>query len=273
MMPGDSRTASGDVVDRPLVQARVQLWSCGGGRQSAGIAALIVEGKLPKPDHACMVALEWEFREVWPYVNRYIRPALQTLGVPFTAIPRAKYATRELWGGADGRTLLLPAHTNQSGEASKLNEFCSGEWKREVALRWAAEQGGWKARGVDNWVGISADEKGRRRGARRQWFKPVYPLLDWNRATVHECLAAVDRQGWPSPPRSRCRHCPNQSDREWAELTPEEFEAAAQMEDDFRAIDEHAFLHKQLIPLRLVKLDVTDDNGGLFGGCTSGACY
>lgn len=252
---------------------RVQLWSCGGGRQSAGIAALIVEGKLPRPDHACMVALEWEVRSVWPYVNRYIRPALADLGVPFTAIPRARYATRDFWGGRDGRSILLPVYSNQSGEASKLTEYCSGEWKREVALRWAAEQDGWKARGVVNWVGISADEKNRRRGPRRRWFQPSYPLLDVRRATVSECLAAVERVGWPEPPRSRCRHCPNQSDREWAELTPEEFEEACRLEDELRLIDRHAFFHKQLIPLRDVTLDVTDDNGGLFGGCTSGACY
>ena len=62
---------------------RVQLWSCGGGRQSAGIAALIVQGRLPHPDHVVMVALEWEIRSVWPYVNAYIRPALRKLGIPF----------------------------------------------------------------------------------------------------------------------------------------------------------------------------------------------
>lgn len=160
------------------MKERVQLWSCGGGRQSAGIAALIVEGKLPKPDHVCMVALEWEVRAVWPYVNAYIRPALAYLGIPFTAIPRRGYATKGFWGGADGKTILLPAHTNQSGARSKLPEFCSGEWKREVALRWASEQDGWKARGVDSWVGISADESRRRRGPKRKWFQPVYPLLD-----------------------------------------------------------------------------------------------
>jgi hypothetical protein len=252
---------------------RIQLWSCGGGRQSAGIAALIVLGKLPKPDHAAMVALEWEFRQVWPYVNRYIRPALQALGVPFTAIPRATYATREVWGGADGKTLLLPAHTNQSGQASKLPEFCSGEWKREVVLRWAAEQDGWKDRGVDNWVGISFEERHRRRAARRQWLKPVYPLLDMRPSTVSACLAAVETVGWPPPPRSRCSHCPNQSDAEWAELTPAEWNAACALEDDVRQIDPHAFFHKQLIPLREVTLDRTDDNGGLFGGCSAGTCY
>jgi hypothetical protein len=256
-----------------MSQARVQLWSCGGGRQSAGIAALIVEGQLPRPDHVAMVALEREFRHVWPYVNRYIRPAMTALGVPFTAIPRVKYSTTGLWDGADGATLLLPAYSNFSGEPSKLSEFCSGKWKRDVMTRWAAEQPTWKERGVDNWVGISWNERERRRGARRNWFKPVYPLLDMRTTDVSGCLAAVARVGWPPPPRSRCSFCPNQSDAEWLELTADEFEAACRTDDEIRTIDQHAFLHKKLIPLRLVTLDVQDDNGGLFGGCTSGACY
>lgn len=256
-----------------MAVSRVQLWSCGGGRQSAGIAALIVGGQLPKPDHVAMVALEREYRAVWPYVNRYIRPALQALGVAFTAIPRAKYATKDIWGGADGQSLLLPAHSNFSGKPSKLPEYCSGEWKREVMIRWASEQADWKTRGVDNWVGISWEERERRRGQRRKWLRPVYPLLDMRPTTVSGCLAAVKAIGWPEPPRSRCSFCPNQSDAEWLELTAEEFEAACVTEDEIRAIDPHAFFHKQLIPLRDVMLNPKDDNGGLFGGCSAGTCY
>lgn len=250
---------------------RVELWSCGGGRQSAGIAALMTLGELPCPDHACMVALEWEVRSVWPYVNTYIRPALAKLGVPFTVVPRKKYATKGFWGGLEGTTILLPAYTNQSGEPSKLSEFCSGEWKREVALRWAAtEHPDWKERGVNNWVGISLDERQRRRGPKRQWLVPTYPLLDVRPTRVNGCLAAVERVGWPPPLRSRCYHCPNQSDAEWAELTPEEFEKACKLDDEIRTVDPHAFLHKKMIPLRMVTLDPKDDNGGLFGGCSSG---
>lgn len=253
--------------------ARVQLWSCGGGRQSAGIAALIVEGKLPKPDHVCMVALEWEVRSVWPYVNRYIRPALASLGVPFTAVRRIDYDEYGFFGGAAGNSPLIPVYTNQSGQPAKLPEFCSGKWKRDVIVRWAAEQADWKARGVDNWIGISADESQRRRGPRRKWFQVVYPLLDWRRSTVAECRTAVERVGWPEPPRSRCHHCPNQADREWAELTPAEWELACRTDEAIRLVDPHAYLHKKLIPLRQVALDVADDNGGLFGGCSVGMCF
>lgn len=254
-------------------EPRIQLWSCGGGRQSAGIAALIAQGRLPRPDHVSMVAIEWEVRTVWPYVNTYIKPAMEALGIPFTAIPRRKYATNGFFGGAEGDSVLLPVYTNRSGQSSKLPEFCSGEWKREVVSRWAGLQPDWKARGVDSWVGITWEERHRRRGSRRKWIQPTYPLLDVLPMHISGCLAAVDAMGWPPPPRSRCRHCPNQSDAEWSELTPEEWEAVCGLDDEIRETDPHAYLHKQLIPLRDVKLNPANDNGGLFGGCSAGTCY
>lgn len=251
---------------------RLVLWSCGGGRQSAGIAALIVEGKLPRPDHVVMAALEWERKETFAYVTAHIRPAMRSLGVPFTFASRKKYATKDFLGGSDGASVLLPCYTDQSGKQSKLPEWCSGEWKREVVLRWAAEHPGWKGQGVDNWVGISLDERHRRRAPRRQWLQLVYPLLDVYPTGVAGCLEAVRRVGWPEPPRSRCYHCPNQSDAEWAELTPEEWELACKRDEWLRTIDPHAYLHRSLIPLRQVQLQPETD--GLFsGGCSAGTCF
>ncbi len=252
---------------------RVQLWSCGGGRQSAGIAALIVQGRLPHPDAVCMVDTNREKATTFAYVNAYVRPAIEALGIPFTVIDRSKYAKRDLWSGADGKSFLPPAYTNQSGEMSKLPEFCSQEWKRYVVLRWANEQPGWKERGVDCWIGISAEESRRRRAPRMQWFQQTYPLLDVVTMHVSALLAAVEAVGWPEPPRSSCWMCPNMADAEWAELPPDEWEMACRVDEDIRKVDPHAFLHKQLIPLRQVKLN-PKESGGLFsGGCTSGMCY
>lgn len=251
---------------------RVVLWSCGGGRQSAGIAALIVQGRLPPPDHVAMVAIEWEFRKVWPYVNRYVRPALERLGIPFTAIPRKQYATVDFWSGEDGDSVTIPAYSNQSGAQSKLPEYCSNEWKQRVVMRWASEQAGWKGRGVNCWVGISLDEKRRRRAPSHKWFQPIYPLLDILPSHTSGCYQAVEQVGWPEPPRSRCSHCPNQGDAEWAELSPEEWEAACKLDEEIRQTDPHAYLHRSLIPLRQVTLK--PEAGGLFtGGCSSGMCY
>lgn len=254
--------------------SRVQLWSCGGGRQSAGIAALIVQGRLPKPDHVCMVALEWEKRTTFAYVNAFIRPAMRGLGIPFTYVSRKQYATKGLWGGSDGKSLLLPAYTDQSGSPAKMDEFCSGEWKRECVKRWAAEQCGWKEQGVDSWTGISWEERRRRRSPRQLWLQPVYPLLDMLPRPMHvsALLQCIEEVGWPAPPRSRCTHCPNQSDAEWSELTPEEFEAVCVLEDEWRKVDTHAFAHRSCIPLRMVELKPETDSG-MFGGCQAGMCF
>lgn len=254
---------------------RVQLWACGGGRQSAGICALMVLGRLRLPDFAYMVAIEWEIGTTWKYVNKHIRPALSKLGVPFSMIPRKKYATVDFFGGEDGKTPLLPGFTNQSGNAGKLSEWCSGEWKRDVATRWAAEHSGFKDRGCDVWIGISTDESDRRRAARRKWIQPVYPLLDWfpKQMGVSACLAAVEEVGWPEPPRSRCRHCPNQEDDEWLELPPDEFEMACATEDEMRQTDPHFFLHKSMVPLREVKFKPSGKLNLFSGGCSSGMCF
>src|SRR5690349_21702441 len=131
---------------------RIQLWSCGGGRQSAGLAALMLEGAMRLPDVACMVAIEWEVASTFAYMRKYIRPAMKKLGVPFTMIPRNKYATKDFIGGAEDTSILLPIYSDQSGQMSKLPEYCSGEWKREVIIRWASEQAGWKEHGVDMWM-------------------------------------------------------------------------------------------------------------------------
>ena len=144
---------------------RIELWACGGGRQSAGIAALIKQERLPKPDHACMVRLEWEADTTWPYVDRYIRPALADAGVPFTVIERTQYATVGLWSNEGKDHLLVPAYSDLSGKMSKLPEFCSDKWKRQVSIRWAAEQPGWKDRGVNVWLGITFEERHRRQGS------------------------------------------------------------------------------------------------------------
>lgn len=123
-----------------ILSERIQLWSCGGGRQSAGIAALILQERLPRPDHVVMTDTNREKSTTWQYMDAYIRPAMESIGVPFTLIDRSKYATKDLFGGADGDSVLLPVYTNQSGSKSKLPEYCSGEWKRDVVIRWAAEQ-------------------------------------------------------------------------------------------------------------------------------------
>ncbi|RTR51879.1 hypothetical protein, partial [Pseudomonas aeruginosa] len=64
-----------------MTQARTQLWSSGGGVQSAAIAALIVQGRIAPPDLAIIVDTEREQSTTWDYMDQVIQPALAGVGV------------------------------------------------------------------------------------------------------------------------------------------------------------------------------------------------
>ncbi len=113
----------------------------------------------------------------------------------------------------------------------------------------------------------------RRRAARKLWIAPVYPLLDVLPMDVAGCLAAVERIGWPEPPRSRCHFCPNQSDGEWSQLTPEEWQQACDLDEAVRAVDPNVYLHRSLTPLRMVTLKPQDERDLFTGGCAAGMCF
>lgn len=247
---------------------RTQIWSSGGGTQSAAIAALIVQGKL-RPDIAVIVDTEREQSTTWTYMDEVITPALATVGFALTRIPKNTYATVDLYGGADGETLLLPVFTNQSGEIGKLPTYCSNEWKTRVARRWAVAQG---YADVDMWLGISVDEMRRWSPSKGKW-QSRYPLIElaMNRG---DCEVIVQRMGWPKPPRSSCWMCPNHTQTEWRDIRdnkPADWQKAIQFDRQIRLKDPAAYLHGDCVPLEEANLD--DANGSLFEHCDSGLCF
>jgi hypothetical protein len=66
--------------------SRTQLWASGGGVQSAAIAALIVTGKVAKPDFAVIVDTEREQSTTWQYMDSVIAPALASVGVTLNRV-------------------------------------------------------------------------------------------------------------------------------------------------------------------------------------------
>jgi len=257
---------------------RLQLWSCGLGRQSVLMLGLIKRGDLPRPDHVCTVDTNRERSSSWQYLEQVFRPELAAMGIPFTVIDRAKYATNDLYAGADGDTLLIPAFTTESefGGEGKYPEYCSWKWKREVVMRWADEQPGWKQRGVTCWLGITTEEKHRRHGTRKLWFAPSFPLLDVCPSHVSRAYELAEEFGWPEPPRSCCWMCPNMHNREWRDERdnwPDDFAKACDLDDEIRKVDPHAFVHSSRVPLRMADLGKPDAPGLFGGGCSSGMCY
>lgn len=250
---------------------RTQAWSNGGGTQSTAIAALIVRGRLPKPDIAVMVNTERENGNTFPYFHQYVRPALADVGVEVCIVNKSEFATVDLTS-KNGKHLLIPAFTTQSGKIGKLSNFCSGEWKRDVIARWLREQG---VKQCDQWIGFSLDEMRRVKEDRRQWARSLYPLIElrMNRAA---CVRVVKEMGWPDPPRSSCWMCPNKLREEWIEMKrdrPEDFVKAVEFDREIRKTDPHVWLHESGIPLDEVEFDLWESSLMSEPGCNSGMCF
>lgn len=256
-----------------------QVWSCGGGTQSCATGVLICQGRLPKPDLSVISDTGRENPATWQYLDSVLRPNLAKVGVELIRISKDEWATprgRQIF--ATSGQLMLPAYTNQSGEASKLSAFCSAAWKQEVIDRWISLNRGIVRSEFVKWIGFSRDEARRiiRMQQGEEWAKGLiwFPLVQGVPLTRHESIKLVENAGWPKPPRSRCWMCPNQSDMEWSEIKadyPELFEKACAMDEEIRLTDPHAFLHASVKPLRSADLNPKDD---LFSaGCASGECF
>ena len=259
---------------------RTQIWSSGGGTQSTAIAALIVMGRLPKPDLAVIADTEREMSSTWDYLERYVQPALDSVGVTLHRVKKSQYATKDLYGGKDGDTLLIPAFTDMGDCPGKLPGYCSGEWKREVIRRWATQVHGVKSANL--WIGYTIDEMGRAKRnsksprSQGKW-RPIYPLINLN-LTRGDCIELVEREmGWPRPKSSSCWMCPNHNMREWREVraSPEDWRLAVQFDGHIRQRDPHVWLTAECVPL--VEADLSDKQEVMFGRdrgeCTSGLCF
>lgn len=238
------------------------VWSCGGGTQSAAIAAMIVRGELRPPAVSVIVDTEREKSTTWAYYEETLRPALTTAGVDLVRLPKSQFATVDLY--AHNGDLLLPVFTAPKG---KLPTYCSNEWKRRVLQRYVRSLG---IKRCNLWLGMSTDEMRRVRPSSERWANHWYPLIEHGRRRA-DCVAYVVSMSWPTPPRSSCWMCPNMRADEWAELSIEDREKAVDLERMIRQRDSGLYLHSSRVALDCVPVEGVD--GSDFEGCASGMCF
>lgn len=244
------------------------VWSYGGGTQTAAIAVLILQGKLPRPDLVVMADTGREISSTWDYLRDVVQPALDGIGLTID-IAGHDLSNHDLWNSDD--YLLIPAFTSQA-DGGKLPTYCSNEWKQRVIRRHLRNQG---VNDCDVWLGMSTDEIERIKPSGAKWYRHAYPLIDLVPTSRVNCAALVVSFGWPAPPKSRCWMCPNQSPRMWADMRrelPDEFAKAVAFEEEIQERDQHLWLHRSMIPLTDA-VDITDQQPSLFDGCDSGYCF
>lgn len=243
----------------------------GGGRQTAAICVAIKRGLLPRPERVVMADTGRESSATWAYLRDHMGPYLARIGLRVEIAPHS-LATKDLYGGEDGTTLLIPAWT----ETSKLSAWCSGEWKREVVHRYLTAQG---VRDRIHWLGYSLDEMRRMHAPRVSFVEHGFPLIDPLRWRVSKCEEVVAEEGLPPAPKSACWCCPHWKRHQWKEMRdnrPADFAKACILDGEIRANDGRGgvYLYEGRVPLALADLDTPErEEPNLFTACESGHCW
>lgn len=241
------------------------VWSNGGGTQSAAIAVLIIQGKIPKPDVAVIADTGRESSETWYYLRNVTEPALNKAGVEMVQVD--KFKSVDLWGGKKGDTVLMPMFTSSGGQVPK---YCSTEWKTRQVDRYCTSI---DVKNGTMWLGFSSDELNRVKTQKKKsrWFYD-YPLIN-QRITRNDCYSIVSDFGWPTPPRSSCYCCPYRSDKEWLhqrDNEPNDHAQAIKLEREIQKKDPDLFFHRSGQPLDTV--DFNESQQDLLP-CDSGHCF
>lgn len=228
----------------------INILSYGGGRQTVAMLVLVAKGVLPRPDRIVTADTSREVGTTWSYLNEHVQPFLANYGMAVEVAPHS-LATVDVY--AHNGDLLLPAYT----ESGKLPTYCSNEWKGRVVQRYLRAEGITKAM---QWIGFAFDE-------RKRWNKEEtagpwqqrFPLVELMIRTV-DCPAIIRSAGLPVPFKSRCWNCPHQTNEEWRELPPDEFEKACLLDEEVRENDTHGgvWLHESRVPLRVADLSAPD---------------
>lgn len=259
----------------------VEVFSSGGGTQSTAIAALIIQGRLPKPDYIVIADTGRETETTWSYLDAVVRPALADIGLTVHRIGpewQSMPAHEKNWLTHNGNTVLIPGWSNvNDGKVGKLPGFCSAKWKVKVVDRWLSKECSITRSKYRKWIGFSLDEYRRatRIMAGEEGQKDLIrlPLVNDVPLRRNEAIQLVKDMGWPEPPRSRCWMCPNQGNEEWLDLKlnhHDEFAEAVKFEQEVQARDCFLWLHKAGTPLDTVPLGESCETPDY---CSNGMCF
>jgi hypothetical protein len=266
---------------------KIQVFSSGGGTQSAAIAALIIQGRLPKPDFVVIADTGRERQTTWDYLDSVIRPGLKKVGLEVHRIGpewQSIPAHGKNWKSHNNATIILPGYTSQTGSTGKFSGFCSARWKQETRDRYLSKQLGLTRSMFRSWIGFSVDEPRRylrmMNGEEYKKGQLWFPLVEGVRLRRFESIDVVKKMGWPEPPRSACYMCPNQGDDEWIDLkanSPQEFQMAVELERQVRQEDRFFWFHPSCVPLDQVDFTKPTESSQieLFNRreCSSGVCF
>lgn len=280
-------------LSAPLEAPTLRIISHGGGTQTVALCLMAARGDIgPMPDAAIFADtgdeadyVYWwlgHIRPMLPFpliVVRADRPSLGDYQVENTRLPK------------EGRS-FVPFYTLDGDKKGMLPKQCNSDWKKRVVRREAKRllrdkiglaptQRFPEDAVIEQWIGISTDEKERTRISDERVIHNRYPLIELNMSRG-DCIEWGRVRQYPRFPRSSCIWCPfrtNEEHRDLLEHEPHNFERACVFDELIRVphigFEGTAYVHRDRVPLRQADLSTPEDLGqGLLGFIEecSGSC-
>lgn len=246
----------------------LRVLSLGAGVQSSTLALMMARGEIEPAQHAIFADTQWEPGAVYRWLD-WLTPQLPfpvhrvTQGSLRDAVLRNSNAT-------GGRFASVPWF--MPGGMGRRQ--CTREYKLDPLRRKMRELVGKKGQ-VEVCIGISVDEAHRMKPSRNQWQRHTWPLIDL-RMTRADCLAWMDRMGYPTPPKSSCLGCPYHSDTQWQEIkaVPAEWADVVAVDQAIRffpKMRKPQFMHRSCKAIDEVQF-TNEAQADLFGNECEGMC-
>jgi hypothetical protein len=234
----------------------------GAGVQSSTLLLMACEGEL-QIDAAIFADTQWEPAGVYEWLD-FLDAKATAAGIPLHRVTHG--SIREITLSPAGkRSASLPLYVKQpGGKLGMGRRQCTKEYKLRPIQRLVVSWGATAKHPVDMAIGISLDEIRRMRDSRVKYVRNVYPLIDL-RMTRGDCLAWLQRHGYPEPQKSACIGCPYRRNTEWRNLTPAEMADAidfdTRIRDHNHKMTGQQFVHRSFIPLADVDLRSEQERG------------
>lgn len=220
----------------------VRVFSFGGGVQSTAVAVLAARGEISIDCFIfANVGEDSENPETLRYIREVTRPYLLKHNLNFIEVQKRGQTLRETVMNPERRSVVIPAFRRTERATSIQRRNCTQDWKIEPVTRWIAKH--YSGQHVQVGMGISVDEFNRVRdrhwhdtdGKRKLgfWRQRWYPLIELT-LSRQDCVAIIEKEGLPIPPKSSCYFCPFMRRAEWSAMRaerPELFDKAAELEN------------------------------------------
>jgi hypothetical protein len=253
--------------------------SLGAGVQSSALALMAAKGEIsPMPDFAVFADTQAEPESVYKWLD-WLEAQLP---FPVYRVTKANLGEEaiKVRTAKKGNTYLsnyIPAFVLKNSVASPVMRQCTSDFKIAPIQKFLKP---YKKEGVTMWLGISTDEAHRQKDSKLGWINNYYPLIE-NRISRSDCLRWMEKNNYPTPPRSACVFCPYKSDVEWNLLKttePKEFQKAVDFDYALREAQRNQqsmknvpYIHRSLKPLDKVQFR-HEKQASLFGNDCSGMC-